>query len=70
MTELLERRLGDISRSTPGFAAALRGYRGATTAGDHGSADGLAAWLGGQPHVAATVRRVAGVKGTSTTSEH
>ncbi|MFJ6199301.1 BREX system ATP-binding protein BrxD [Micromonospora sp. NPDC092111] len=61
--ELLERRLGDISRSTPGFAAALRGYRAATAAGDHRVAEGLAAWLGGQPHVAASTRRAAGVKG-------
>lgn len=61
--DLLERRLGEISRSTPGFAAALRGYRAATATGDHRTADGLAAWLGGQPHVAASARRVAGVKG-------
>ncbi|WP_240505471.1 BREX system ATP-binding protein BrxD [Nocardia mangyaensis] len=61
--KLLEQRLADISRSTPGFAAALRGYRAAGAAGDHAGADGLAAWLGGQPHVAAGVRREAGVKG-------
>ncbi|MEW2442717.1 BREX system ATP-binding protein BrxD [Micromonospora marina] len=61
--DLLERRLGEISRSTPGFAAALRGYRAATAGGDHRTADGLAAWLGGQPHVAASARRAAGVKG-------
>ncbi len=61
--DLLERRLGEISRSTPGFAAALRGYRAATATGDHRAADGLAAWLGGQPHVAASARRAAGVKG-------
>ncbi|MEV4493441.1 BREX system ATP-binding protein BrxD [Micromonospora coxensis] len=61
--ELLERRLGDISRSTPAFAAALRGYRAAAARGDHLTADGLAAWLGGQPHVAVSARRVAGVKG-------
>ncbi|WP_229404003.1 BREX system ATP-binding protein BrxD [Micromonospora sp. NBRC 110038] len=61
--ELLERRLADISRSTPGFAAALRGYRAAIASGDHVTAGGLAAWLGGQPHVAATSRRAAGVKG-------
>lgn len=60
---LLEVRLAQISRSTPGFAAALRGYRAATVAGDHANADGLAAWLGGQPHVAASARRAAGVKG-------
>src|SRR5690606_5748908 len=60
---LLERRLSAISRSTPGFAAALRGYRRAVATGDHATAEGLAAWLGGQPHVAAAVRRHAGVKG-------
>ncbi|GAB3181999.1 P-loop uncharacterized protein DUF2791 [Micromonospora palomenae] len=63
VSDLLERRLGDISRSTPGFAAALRGYRAASATGDHPTADGLAAWLGGQPHVAAAARRAAGVKG-------
>jgi hypothetical protein len=61
--KLLETRLAEISRSTPGFAAALRGYRAATAAGDHATADGLVAWLGGQPHVAAAARRAAGVKG-------
>jgi hypothetical protein len=61
--ELLERRLGDIARSAPTFAAALRGYRNATAAGDARTAEGLAAWLGGQPNVAASVRQVAGVKG-------
>jgi hypothetical protein len=61
--ELLELRLADISRTTPAFAAALRGYRAANAAGDHATADGLAAWLGGQPHVAAAARRAAGVKG-------
>jgi hypothetical protein len=60
---LLEARLAEISRSTPGFAAALRGYRAATASGDHVNADGLASWLGGQPHVAAAARRAAGVKG-------
>ncbi|ATL66675.1 BREX system ATP-binding protein BrxD [Nocardia terpenica] len=60
---LMERRLAEISRSTPGFAAAVRGYRSAVARGDHSGADGLAAWLGGQPHVAASVRRFAGIKG-------
>lgn len=60
---LLEQRLADISRRTPGFAAALRGYRRAVATGDHATAEGLAAWLGGQPHVAASARRAAGVKG-------
>jgi hypothetical protein len=61
--ELLERRLAAISRGTAGFAAALRGYRRAVATGEHATAEGLAAWLGGQPHVAAAVRRYAGVKG-------
>ncbi len=60
---LMEKRLADISRSTPAFAAALRGYRGANAGGDQATADGLAAWLGGQPHVAASTRRFANVKG-------
>ncbi|WP_068008800.1 BREX system ATP-binding protein BrxD [Nocardia pseudobrasiliensis] len=61
--ELLELRLAEISRNTPGFAAALRAYRTANADGDYATADGLAAWLGGQPHVAASIRRYAGVKG-------
>jgi hypothetical protein len=61
--ELMERRLADISRTTPGFAAAVRGYRRANATGDRVTAEALAAWLGGQPHVAAAARRVAGVKG-------
>jgi len=60
---LLEQRLAGVSRTAPAFAAALRGYQEATTAGNVETADGLAAWLGGQPHVAASVRRVAGVRG-------
>lgn len=60
---LLERRLAEVSRTAPTFAAALRGFRAATTAGDIVTADGLVSWLGGQPHVAASVRRGAGVRG-------
>jgi len=61
--ELLERRLAEVSRTTPAFAAALRGYRTAVHDGDLPTAEGLVAWLGGQPQVAAAVRRGAGVKG-------
>ncbi len=60
---LMERRLGEITRTAPAFSAVLRSYLVATTEGDHGTADGLMAWLGGQPHVAASVKRSAGVKG-------
>ncbi|GIJ25133.1 ATP-binding protein [Micromonospora qiuiae] len=61
--ELLDQRLATISRSAPAFAAALRGYRSASLAGDAATAEAVLAWLGGQPHVAAAARRVAGVRG-------
>jgi hypothetical protein len=61
--ELLEARLHEVGRSAPAFAAALRGYRAATVAGDAATAAAVLAWLGGQPHVAASARRVAGVRG-------
>ncbi|MGB2567137.1 BREX system ATP-binding protein BrxD [Micromonospora citrea] len=60
---LLDQRLAVVSRSAPAFAAALRGYRSASLAGDQATADAVLAWLGGQPHVAASARRVAGVRG-------
>jgi hypothetical protein len=60
---LMERRLADVARTTPAFAAALRGYRRAVTAGDDATAEALIAWLGGQKSVAASARRAAGVRG-------
>ncbi|MFF0314273.1 BREX system ATP-binding protein BrxD [Micromonospora sp. NPDC005252] len=60
---LLDQRLATVSRSAPAFAAALRGYRAATALGDSATADAVLAWLGGQPHVAAAARRVAGGRG-------
>lgn len=60
---LLEQRLAGVSLRTPVFAAALRGYRAAVEAGDGASADGLAAWMGGQPQVAASAKRAAGIRG-------
>lgn len=61
--DLLQRRLSDVSKEAPAFAAVLRQYRLAQTTGDSAEADGLLAWLGGQPHVAASVKRAAGVRG-------
>ena len=61
--DLAERRLGDITREAPMFSAVLRGYRSAVVSGDGATADGLIAWLGGQPNVAASVKRQAGIKG-------
>ena len=60
---LLERRLAAVSARAPAFAQALRSYRTAVSAGDSGTADALAAWLGGQPHVAAAAKRNAGIRG-------
>jgi hypothetical protein len=60
---IAERRLEHITRRAPAFSAVLRGYRQAVAAQDHALAEGLLAWLGGQPHVAASVKRVAGIKG-------
>jgi hypothetical protein len=61
--DLLEQRLVEVTRATPQFAAALRAYRAAQRREDHATAEGLAGWLAGQPHVAASIKRVAGIKG-------
>lgn len=60
---LMEQRLGDVARTAPAFGAVLRAYRTASHEGNHAIADGLLAWLGGQPNVAASVKRAAGIKG-------
>jgi hypothetical protein len=62
-SDLMERRLADITRTAPAFAAVLRAYRRAVAAGDRELAQGLIAWLSGQPNVAASVKRAAGVRG-------
>ena len=61
--ELMEARLLSISQSAPAFSAVLRTYRKALAAGDGALADGLISWLAGQPNVAASVKRAAGIKG-------
>jgi len=61
--ELLEQRLAKITNTAPMFSAALRGYRQAQAAGDRAVADGILAWLMGQPNVAAGAKRYAGIKG-------
>jgi hypothetical protein len=62
-TQLLEQRLAKVTATAPMFSVALRGYRQAQAAGDAATADGLLAWLAGQPNVAAAAKRTAGVKG-------
>ncbi|SNQ47231.1 putative ATP/GTP-binding protein [Frankia canadensis] len=61
--DLLDRRLAEVGRTAPAFAAALRGYRAALGAADEATAAAVLSWLGGQPHVAAAARRAAGVRG-------
>ncbi len=60
---LAEQRLGTVAARAPALAAVLRGYRRALAEGDNGRGEGLLAWLGGQPHVAAAVKRSAGIRG-------
>lgn len=60
---LVESRLAQVSRTNPTFATVLRAYRRAVHEGDLATADGLVAWLGGQPNVAASIKRYAGIKG-------
>lgn len=60
---LMERRLADMARTAPAFSAVLRAYRRALLAENSALAEGLIAWAGGQPNVAAAVKRAAGVKG-------
>ena len=62
-TELLEQRLAKITDTAPTFSAALRGYRQAQAAGERATAEGILAWLAGQPNVAAAAKRFSGVKG-------
>ncbi len=61
--KLMEKRLGEVARTAPAFAAGLRGYRRALAEGDAETAEGLIAWLGGQSNVSAKVKRAAGIKG-------
>ncbi len=59
----LEDHLADLSRRNPAFAQVLRGYHRAMHEGDFASAQGLLAWLAGQPHTDRKVLSAAGVKG-------
>lgn len=61
--ELMEQRLTKVSEAAPMFSAALRGYRHAQRNSDPATADGILAWLSGQPNVSANAKRFAGVKG-------
>lgn len=61
--ELAERRLGSVASQATALSATLRAYRAALASDDAPLAEGLLAWLGGQPHVAASIKRAAGIRG-------
>jgi hypothetical protein len=61
--DLLEQRLATVSATQPQFAAALRACHTARVRGDHATAEGLVAWLMGQPNVGAGIKRAANLKG-------
>lgn len=60
---LLEGRLAEVSATQPQFAAALRACHAAQLGEDYATADGLMAWLMGQPNVGGDIKRRAGLKG-------
>lgn len=59
----LEDKLADLSRRNPAYAQVLRAYHRATHEGDFATAQGLLAWLAGQPHTDRSVLKSAGTKG-------
>ncbi len=59
----LEDKLVDISRRNPAFSSVLRGYHRAMHEGEFATAQGLLAWLAGQPHTERRIAAAGGVKG-------
>ena len=59
----LEDKLADLSKRNPAFAQVLRAYHRATHEGDFATAQGLLAWLAGQPHTDRHVLKAAGTRG-------
>lgn len=59
----LEDKLADLSKRNPAYAQVLRAYHRATHEGDFATAQGLLAWLAGQPHTDRAVLKAAGTKG-------
>lgn len=60
---LMEQRLASVTQHNLSFAAALRAYRRARAEENHEIADGLLAWLSGEPNVGVAAKRYAGIKG-------
>lgn len=61
--DLLEQRLAAVGEVHPQFSAALRACHTARMREDHATAEGLFAWLMGQPNVGASIKREANLKG-------
>lgn len=59
----LEDKLAELARQNQTFPAVLRAYHRAMHDGDFATAQGLIAWLSGQPHVSSTVIARAGIRG-------
>ena len=59
----LEERLRVVAEDQPAFSSALRAAHQARLEQDVETFEGLIAWLMGQPHVAANIKRKANVKG-------
>ncbi|HEY5377148.1 MAG TPA: BREX system ATP-binding protein BrxD [Polyangiaceae bacterium] len=59
----LEDKLADLAKQNQTFPAVLRAYHRAMYVGDFGTAQGLIAWLAGQPHVSSTIMAKAGIRG-------
>lgn len=59
----LEDKLAEISRRNPAFAQVLRAYHRSAHEGDFATAQGLLAWLAGQPHTDRSVLSKAGTRG-------
>ena len=60
----LEDKLAELSRRNPAFAQVLGAYCQALEGGELGVAQGLLAWLAGQPQVDRSITSRAGVKGS------
>jgi hypothetical protein len=59
----LEDKLADLSKRNPAFAQVLRAYHRAMHDSDFATAQGLLAWLAGQPHTDRSILKAAGTKG-------
>jgi hypothetical protein len=59
----LEDKLADLSKRNPAFAQVVRAYHRAMHESDFATAQGLLAWLAGQPHTDRSVLKSAGTRG-------